>query len=86
MDLADFSIGYLLADAGYDVWMGNARGTHMSRGHGWLNASEPAYWEYSWQDIGQKDLPAFIDYILEETKAQKLSYVGFSQGESCMKY
>lgn len=71
---------YLLADAGYDVWLGNARGTHMSREHAWLNADDPKYWDYSWQDVGQIDLPASIDYVLEKTKHPKLTYVGFSQG------
>lgn len=74
-------VAYLLADAGYDVWMGNARGTDMSRDHISLSADKPTYWDYSWQDIGQKDLPAFIDYVLRETKAPKLDYVGFSLGE-----
>lgn len=53
----------------------------MSRDHLSLSANDPTYWEYSWQDIGQKDLPAFIDYVLKETKAAKLNYVGFSLGE-----
>lgn len=73
---------YLLTDAGYDVWLGNARGTEMSREHSWLNANESAYWDYSWQDIGQEDLPACIDYVLAITNNEKLSYVGFSQGTS----
>lgn len=71
---------YLLADAGYDVWMGNARGTLVSLEHAWLNASEPKYWDYSWQDVGQIDVPTCIDYVLAETKYPKLTYVGFSQG------
>lgn len=80
VDFLTMFLAYLLADAGYDVWMGNARGTEMSREHAWLNASEPTYWDYSWQDIGQEDLPAFIDYVLAITNNDKLSYVGFSQG------
>lgn len=31
-------------------------------------------------EIGAKDLPAFIDHILNATKQEKLNYVGFSQG------
>lgn len=75
----DFS-AYLLAEAGYDVWIGNARGTDMSLQHVSLSADSPEYWQYSWQDIGEKDLRSFIDYVLRETGAPKLSYVGFSQG------
>lgn len=76
------ALAFLLAEAGYDVWLGNARGTEMSRQHAWLDPNEKRFWEYSWQDIGQKDLPAFIDHVLKETKFAKLTYVGFSQGIS----
>lgn len=71
---------YLLADAGYDVWMGNARGTEISRQHVTLDPEKEEFWAYSWQHIGQKDLPAFIDYILEKTQYKKVTYVGYSQG------
>lgn len=78
----DKALAYLLADAGYDVWLGNARGTEMSRQHASLDPNEAKFWEYSWQDIGQKDLPAFIDHVLNETQFAKLTYVGFSQGST----
>lgn len=66
--------------------MGNARGTELSRHHKNRNANTAFFWEYSWQDIGQYDLPAFIDYILDETHFSQLTYVGFSQGMANAKY
>lgn len=73
----------MLADAGYDVWLGNARGTEPSRGHVSLSPTgknQKDYWSFSWHEIGSKDLPTFIDHILNTTKQEKLNYVGFSQG------
>lgn len=35
---------------------------------------------FSWHEIGTKDLPAMIDYVLKVTRDEKLFYVGFSQG------
>ena len=74
---------YLLAEAGYDVWLGNARGNYYSRNHVSLNpnAGYPQnFWRFSWDEIGNQDLPAFIDYILETTGQEKLHYIGHSQG------
>lgn len=73
----------MLADAGYDVWMGNARGTEPSREHVRLSPNGPKqkeYWSFSWHQIGVFDLTASIDYVLNETKYEKLNYIGFSQG------
>ncbi|EDW12727.1 lipase 1 [Drosophila mojavensis] len=74
-------LGYFLYDAGYDVWLANARGNRYSRGHVELNPNtDKAYWSFSWHEIGYYDLPALIDAVLAKTGFQKLSYFGHSQG------
>ncbi|XP_034948972.1 uncharacterized protein [Chelonus insularis] len=74
------ALAYLLADEGYDVWMGNARGNFYSRKHKYLSTLDKQYWLFSWHEIGTRDLPAMIDHVLKETNATKTFYVGHSQG------
>jgi len=80
MNVEEKSLAYILANAGYDVWLGNARGTDYSQGHVNLTTNDLAYWNFSWHQMGEFDIPAVIDYILEETGEPKLSYVGHSMG------
>jgi lysosomal acid lipase/cholesteryl ester hydrolase len=68
-----------LVEAGFDVWMGNARGNRYSRNHTTLTPGQPAFWAWSWQQQAEYDLPASIDYVLEVTQQQKLVLVGYSQ-------
>lgn len=80
------SLAYMLADAGYDVWMGNTRGNTYSRAHLTLKPDgrrkeRKQFWDFSWHECGMFDLPAMIDYILlNNTDFEKIHYVGFSQG------
>ncbi|KAH8419419.1 hypothetical protein KR222_011290, partial [Zaprionus bogoriensis] len=74
------SLGYLLADHNYDVWLGNARGNRYSRNHTTLDPDESKFWDFSWHEIGMYDLPAMIDHILKATGYKKLQYAGHSQG------
>lgn len=40
------SLGLLLVDKGYDVWMGNSRGTKLTLDHKkWLKG-DPRYWDF----------------------------------------
>lgn len=38
--------GYVLADAGYDVWIANYRGTEYSEGHVNLTVRDMEYWDH----------------------------------------
>lgn len=65
------------------MWLGNARGTYYSRAHVRLRPDailNTEFWEFSWDEIGNLDLPAMIDYALEYTGKQRLHYIGHSQG------
>nr|ACI15903.1 carboxylic ester hydrolase [Bodo saltans] len=79
---ANQNLATILHNAGYDVWMSNARGNHYSMGNTQYSQSDPNYWlriDMDW--MAKYDLPAVIDYILANvTNHTKLSYVGHSQG------
>ncbi|XP_056153129.1 gastric triacylglycerol lipase [Lampris incognitus] len=74
------SLGYVLADAGYDVWLGNSRGNTWSRRHASLKPDSADFWEFSFDEMAQKDLPAVVDYILKTTGQEQIFYMGHSQG------
>ncbi|KAI3991473.1 hypothetical protein MKX01_016304 [Papaver californicum] len=79
LNSVDQSLGFILADSGFDVWVANTRGTRYSRAHATLDASHPAYWNWSWDEIVEFDLPATFDFVYKQT-GQKVHYVGHSLG------
>jgi lysosomal acid lipase/cholesteryl ester hydrolase len=60
----DDSPAFILSRAGYDVWLGNSRGNKYSRRHTTLGTETEEFWNFSWEELGIYDLPAFTDYIL----------------------
>ncbi|KAK7327223.1 hypothetical protein VNO80_31588 [Phaseolus coccineus] len=75
----DESLGFILADNGYDVWLANVRGTKYSNGHTALDSDDEAYWDWSWDELAGYDLPAFVQYVYNYT-GQTIHYAGHSLG------
>ncbi|XP_075231284.1 lipase member J-like isoform X2 [Lycorma delicatula] len=78
------SLAFLLADQGYDVWIGNSRGTSYSKNHVNMSTRSKDFWKFSWHEMGVYDLPAAIDYVLNKTQQEKIYYVGHSMGTTMM--
>ncbi|CAG9787966.1 unnamed protein product [Diatraea saccharalis] len=76
----DKALAYILADEGFDVWLGNARGNKHALRHNTLNRNQSDFWDFTWEDMGIYDLPVMIDHALNVTDKESLYYIGYSQG------
>ncbi|CAK1543691.1 unnamed protein product [Leptosia nina] len=77
----DAGLAYLLADACFDLWVGNQRGNYYARRHVRYDPDADAdFWNFSVDEIGLYDVPATIDYVLNHTHSEKLNFIGYSQG------
>lgn len=71
---------FMLANQGYDVWLGNNRGNKYSKKSTVCSPSSTRFWNFSIDDFAFHDIPDTINYILTATQQSSLSYIGFSQG------
>jgi len=69
------SLGYILSDAGFDVWLANSRGNRYTAA---LDASKA--WSFDFDEMAYFDIPATITYVSSKTGGKKLSWVAHSQG------
>ncbi|XP_047985470.1 lipase 1-like [Leguminivora glycinivorella] len=73
---------FVVADAGFDVWLGNARGNPYSRAHSILDPdnSSADFFNFSWEEVAIYDVRAMVDYILGATSSPQIRYIGDAEG------
>lgn len=74
------SLGFILYDNDYDVWLGNMRGNRYSDKHVKFNTSDEEYWNFSFDEMSKYDLTSMIDYVVNATSVEQVYYIGHSQG------
>ena len=67
------SLPFILSERGYDIWIGNSRGTIFSLEHETKNPDDynGDYWDFSMDENVFYDLPASIDYIKKKQIKKK---------------
>lgn len=78
------ALTYYLADNGFDVWLGNARGTNFCQHHENFTSDSKEFWNFSFHEIGLYDVSAMLNFMLDHTKETKTFYIGHSQGTSAL--
>uniref|UniRef100_T1JN45 Lipase n=1 Tax=Strigamia maritima TaxID=126957 RepID=T1JN45_STRMM len=73
------SLGFVLANEHYDVWLGNIRANEGSQ-HLIYKRDEAEFWDYTWDEVAKYDVTAIIEYIRKVTNRKKILYIGYSLG------
>ncbi|XP_047985542.1 uncharacterized protein LOC125225745 [Leguminivora glycinivorella] len=77
------SLAFKLQDFGYDVWLANFRGNKYGRRHtsfGPETKDKAKFFNYTYEEIALQDIAATVNFILENTKHEKIHYIGYSLG------
>ena len=67
-----------LAEAGYDVWVGNNRGTEYSQTHKHMAPHDPEFWNFQWETMAEHDVYNMMRRVKELTGMHKIFYIGYS--------
>ncbi|KAF5294278.1 hypothetical protein FQR65_LT10864 [Abscondita terminalis] len=81
VNIGEKSLAYILADAGFDVWLGNFRGSLYSRNHTTLSFDDETFWDFSFHENGVYDLPAQLN-LVHKINNQKIIFLGYSLGST----
>ena len=72
---------FILANKGFDIWMGNSRGNKHSN----FAPNCIEFWSFSFEEMAKYDLPAQLDFITKTNKSnEKIIYIGYSMGTTIL--
>ena len=74
------SLGFVLADRGFDVWIMNNRGSAYSRSNMNYHVHDGEMWDFSFQEMALYDVPAILELVSNKTGGKKSIIIGHSQG------
>ena len=79
------AIAYQFADTGkYDVYIINLRGNVFSKKHKYMDSSSSKeFWDFTFEEFGEKDIPAVVKFI---GKGKKVPILAYSQGGTAVLY
>ena len=64
----DKALAFVLANRGYDVWLGNNRGNKYGKEHIQYSTNGKIFWDFSFDEMAIYDLPAAFSYVYENTR------------------
>jgi pimeloyl-ACP methyl ester carboxylesterase len=70
--------------AGYDVWLGNIRGSKYGLVNDFWENDSHEFWDFSYYEQGLYDIPAQGKYIYDLTGGRKVSMFGYSMGTTSL--
>ena len=82
------SLPGLLVKAGFNVYLGNDRGTRNSLSHKSINVKKEAkkYFDFSFAELGKYDMPAVLNFVRSHAKSERVIYIGYQQGATSALY
>ena len=57
------ALAFVLANRGYDVWLGNNRGNKHAKNHIKYSSFDNEFWDFTFNEMAIYDLPAAFKYI-----------------------
>ena len=63
----DLSPAFILAEQGYDVWLGNNRGNVFSHMHLTIDPDSKEFMDFYQEEMARYDVPTFLNHVISVT-------------------